>query len=225
VNDGGASVETIKSFRTSLYNEYLVESAKSPPNYYSVKLIIDAYNSLSIYNPLPTPAEATINTALTTGAGGQPIYTAYTNANKYDLTYLTGVPDSFKILPTGRDFKEPLNYWIYFINSVYTYANAFLNTIDASGTIDQNAYNAQKLIHVGDPASDIANRASDRAQAANLLRTPASARDLSLGPVSSSGPPKPAGTGGYRPPILPSNSGPVMKGAGRADIQGARIHW
>jgi hypothetical protein len=206
-----------------IYQEYLTESGKTPPNLYSVKLLVNAYSYVFfIGSREPTDEEIGIKTMLTTSVRGQPVYSTYTDTNKYDLTYLPGVPDTFKRMTTLD--KDAKNCWIYFINTVYTSANAFLTTITTKGAADQIAYTAKKATHTGSN-TDIANRASDRVKAATLLRTPTPITDLatvggSLGPVSSSGPPAPIyTTTAHAQSTLPRNSGPMV-GAGRVILQG-----
>jgi hypothetical protein len=159
---------------------------------------------------------------------GKPIYSAYTNTNKYDLTYLSGIPDAFKIqIPSGTYSKEHMNYWIYFINTVFTEADAFLKVIEAKGLADKTAYDTKKLINVGNSSSDIQARASDKARAVSLLRTPVIPVDLpgpNLGPNTTSGPPAPRMTGGYTPLAPPPGSGPLLYGAGAVSIPGPSLH-
>jgi len=219
---------SISKVLSSLYNEYLTESAKNPPNFYSVKLIIDSYSDAISNKISPSAAETNINATLSTSVAGKPIYSAYTNTNKYDLTYLSGIPDAFKIqIPSGTYSKEHMNYWIYFINTIFTEADAFLKVIEVKGLADTIAYDRKKLTNVGNPSSDIQARASDKARAVSLLRTPVIPVDLpgpNLGPNTTSGPPAPRMTGGYTPLAPPPGSGPLLYGAGAVSIPGPSLH-
>jgi hypothetical protein len=189
VDDGKSSYTSMSALLTALYSEYLTESSKTPPNLYSVQLIVDSYNMVYTeiqYNNTPSAAETANHTMLTTGVGGQPVYSMYTDANKYNLTYLPGIPDTFIIpIPSDDYNKANMNYWIYFINTIYTTANALLNTIDAKGATDKAAYNAKVA---ADPARgksgtssaalEATTRAADRTKAVALLRTPPIATDI-----------------------------------------------
>jgi hypothetical protein len=181
----------------------------------------------------PSDEEKGIHTSLSAIVGGQPVYTAYTNASQYDLTYLPGVPSTFKIAtPTDTYTRANMNYWIYFINTIYQDADALLKAIEETGLKDQMAYNAKKLTHVGSASVDIANRASDRSTATTLLRSPPTVVDIpttttvggGLGPSTSAFPPAPnCSQAGCIVSALPRGAGPIMRGGGQFTLQGPAV--
>jgi len=239
-------LETLSLATTSIFAEYTTENAKSPPNLYSIQLLIDTYGelvnmaqmiSMSSGSSLPDSLVTASDTKseLSYGANGQPLYSLFTDQNKYNLSYLPGIPSAFIIpVPSGPYDKALMNSWIYFVNSIFINATTFLNNINTKGLSDQTIYNTKKSSNTTtDTGAAVRARAQDRVSALALIRPTVQAVDISsqskatvggsLGPIfnAASGPPAPV----YKNmPItvlsLPPGSGPVMRGGGQIFIQG-----
>ena len=177
------------------------------------------------------------SSTLSYGANGQPLYTLFTSKNTFDLSYLPGIPNTFIIpIPSVPYDKTLMNSWIYFVNSLYTEATTYLNTIDAKGAADEAAYNKLKISNNKSPDQSVAvaARAADKASAALLIRPVAQVTDIaspskatvggSIGPLinSVSGPPAPIySNNSYIAFTPPPQAGPMAGGS--IPLQGPRI--